>query len=62
MISRYTPPMCRFHPSCSKYTVEAIAEYGIVRGILMGMWRILRCNPLSAGGFEPVPKRGNSHE
>ena len=62
MISRYTPPMCRFYPSCSKYTVQAIAEHGILRGCSLGGWRILRCNPFSAGGFEPVPKRGNLHE
>jgi putative membrane protein insertion efficiency factor len=57
MISRYTPPVCRFHPSCSKYTVQAVNEYGILRGFVMGSWRILRCNPLFSGGYDPVPRR-----
>ena len=57
MISKYTPPVCRFTPSCSRYTAQAIVEYGPIRGCWMGAWRILRCNPMSAGGFDPVPKR-----
>lgn len=45
---------CRFHPSCSHYTVEAIEKYGAVRGLAKGMWRLMRCSPLSAGGHDPV--------
>ncbi|RLD04956.1 MAG: membrane protein insertion efficiency factor YidD [Chloroflexota bacterium] len=45
---------CRFHPSCSHYTYQAIYKYGILRGGLMGTWRILRCNPFSEGGVVPV--------
>lgn len=50
---------CIFEPSCSQYTIEAIEEYGSIKGSLMGMWRILRCNPLSKGGYDPVKKRQN---
>ena len=46
---------CRFVPTCSQYTIEAIQEYGSVKGILMGVKRIIRCNPLSKGGYDPVP-------
>lgn len=45
---------CRFYPSCSHYTYQAIYKYGVLRGGLMGAWRILRCNPFSKGGFDPV--------
>ena len=45
---------CRFYPSCSHYTYQAIYKYGLLRGGLMGSWRILRCNPFSKGGFDPV--------
>jgi len=46
---------CRFYPSCSSYTLEAIQLHGAIKGGAMGAWRILRCNPLSRGGYEPVP-------
>lgn len=45
---------CRFYPSCSHYTYQAIYKYGLIRGGLMGTWRILRCNPFSKGGYDPV--------
>jgi len=45
---------CRFYPSCSHYTYQAIYKYGVLRGGVMGSWRILRCNPFSKGGFDPV--------
>ncbi len=45
---------CRFVPTCSRYFIEAVEKYGAARGALMGLWRILRCNPLSRGGFDPV--------
>lgn len=46
---------CRFHPSCSEYTYEAIAKYGIIKGCFLGAKRLLRCNPWSPGGHDPVP-------
>ncbi|HNS08673.1 MAG TPA: membrane protein insertion efficiency factor YidD [Candidatus Ozemobacteraceae bacterium] len=45
---------CRFNPSCSRYTYEAIEKYGLIKGSLMGAWRICRCNPFCRGGDDPV--------
>ncbi len=50
----YPHGFCRFYPSCSQYGVEAIEKYGIIKGGLMTSWRILRCNPWSKGGNDPV--------
>ena len=47
---------CRFIPTCSEYTIEAISEYGAFEGIIMGIKRIIRCNPCVKGGFDPVQK------
>ena len=44
---------CRFEPSCSKYFIQAVRKYGAIRGSLLGAWRILRCNPFCAGGYDP---------
>lgn len=46
--------VCRYYPSCSQYTYEAIERYGIIRGSFLGMKRILSCNPWTKGGFDPV--------
>lgn len=48
------PVFCKFQPTCSQYTYEAILKYGIVKGVFLGCWRILRCNPFSKGGYDPV--------
>jgi len=45
---------CKYHPSCSEYAVQAISRFGILRGLVLAAWRLLRCNPFSSGGFDPV--------
>jgi hypothetical protein len=54
IISPVLPPSCRFYPTCSEYGIEAITKYGVMKGGFMAAWRILRCNPLSKGGYDPV--------
>ena len=54
-ISPLLGPRCRFYPTCSEYMYTAISKYGIMRGLFMGLCRILRCNPLCKGGYDPVP-------
>jgi putative membrane protein insertion efficiency factor len=50
---------CRFDPSCSAYALEAIRVHGAAKGSMLTLWRILRCSPLTAGGLDPVPRRGS---
>ncbi|MCK4859859.1 MAG: membrane protein insertion efficiency factor YidD [Candidatus Omnitrophica bacterium] len=47
---------CRFYPSCSEYAVKSIQKRGVARGLLKSLWRILRCNPFSKGGYDPVDR------
>ena len=54
VISPLTPPSCRYSPSCSQYAIDAVEGRGIFLGTLLAAWRILRCNPLFAGGHDPV--------
>ncbi|MGV1048352.1 MAG: membrane protein insertion efficiency factor YidD [Solirubrobacterales bacterium] len=56
-ISPAKPRRCRYEPTCSTYAIESIERFGAVRGLLLGSWRLLRCNPFSHGGFDPVPDR-----
>ena len=58
VLSPLTPPSCRFEPSCSEYGAQAILAHGVVKGWLLAAWRILRCHPFGAGGFDPVPAKG----
>ena len=50
-----TAPTCKYYPTCSEYGLEAIEKYGALKGGLLAVWRILRCNPFSKGGYDPVP-------
>ena len=54
LISPALPRRCKYHPTCSAYAVQAIDSYGILRGAVLAVWRLLRCNPFSHGGYDPV--------
>jgi uncharacterized protein len=54
VVSPAIPRRCKYEPTCSRYAVEAIREYGILRGAVLAAWRLLRCNPWSYGGYDPV--------
>ena len=53
--SKYTPSVCKYEPTCSTYTYQAIEKFGAIKGIYLGAKRILRCNPWHEGGYDPIP-------
>ncbi|MBQ7714662.1 MAG: membrane protein insertion efficiency factor YidD [Clostridia bacterium] len=57
LISPHIGASCRFTPTCSSYAIKAFEEWGPIVGLALALWRILRCNPFSKGGFDPVPLR-----
>ncbi len=58
LISPALPRRCKYEPTCSRYAVQAVGEYGILRGLVLAVWRLLRCNPWSHGGYDPVEAQG----
>lgn len=58
VISPLKPPSCRFTPTCSAYALEAFQKRGAVVGLILTVYRILRCNPFGRGGYDPVPEKG----
>jgi uncharacterized protein len=54
LISPALPRRCKYEPTCSRYAVQAVREYGILRGLVLATWRLFRCNPWSHGGYDPV--------
>lgn len=54
-ISPFTPPSCRFTPTCSEYAHQALKKHGPIKGLALAIWRILRCNPWGGSGYDPVP-------
>ena len=55
VVSPLLPPACRFYPTCSEYTMEAVSRHGVLKGLLLGLKRLSRCHPFHAGGLDPVP-------
>jgi len=56
LISPLLPAACRYVPTCSEYAAEAVACHGFFHGTALALWRLLRCNPLARGGYDPVPR------
>jgi hypothetical protein len=54
LVSPALPRRCKYEPTCSRYAIQALREYGILRGLVLAVWRLLRCNPWSHGGYDPV--------
>ena len=60
LISPYFAPRCKYYPTCSQYSIDAIREYGSIRGVFMMAWRLVRCNPFSHGGVDYAVKKVKS--
>jgi uncharacterized protein len=56
IVSPWLPASCRYVPTCSEYAAEAVACHGLLHGTALACWRVLRCNPLARGGYDPVPR------
>ena len=56
-ISPYKKPCCKYYPTCSNYAIEAIERFGALKGFFLALCRVLRCNPFSRGGYDPVPEK-----
>ena len=54
LISPMFPPSCRFYPTCSNYAIDSLKKYGILKGGVKAIWRVLRCNPFNKGGYDPA--------
>ena len=65
MYQRYISPMkspcCKYIPTCSNYALQAIERFGVVKGLALAIFRVLRCNPFSRGGYDPVPEKKTRH-
>ena len=61
VISPMTGPTCKYYPSCSQYALVAIRRHGVLRGVRLAVWRLLRCNPWSKGGVDDVPEALRKH-
>ncbi len=62
LISPMLPASCRFYPSCSCYIRQVIKKFGLAQGLGLSLWRVLRCNPWCAGGYDPVPSHTNNSQ
>lgn len=54
VVSPALPRRCKYEPTCSRYAIDAVGSYGILKGFVLAVWRVLRCNPWSDGGYDPV--------
>ena len=57
LVSPLLPSSCKYHPSCSQYAIDAFRQFGLARGLVLSVWRVLRCNPWSYGGYDPVERQ-----